>query len=98
MFAFLRILLLCVHLLHFKATLAEDVPSIRTPSTAVVTTLPLSDAGLQTKAASNATVEPNFVDIADGKWRPIKSEILSECTNDLGNELAGKELGKVLKH
>lgn len=96
MFAFLRILLFCVHLLHFKTTLAEDVPTIRTPSTATVTTLPLSDSGLQTKAASNDTVEPNFVDIADGKWSPIKSEILSECTKDLGNELAGKKLAKVL--
>lgn len=68
MFAFLRILLLCVHLLHFKTTLAEDVPSLRTPSTAT----DIADPGLQTKAASNATEEPNFVDIADGKWRPKK--------------------------
>lgn len=68
MFAFLRILLLCVHLLHFKTTLAEDVPSIRTPSTATDT----ADPSLQTKAGSNATVEPNFVDIVDGKWRSRK--------------------------
>lgn len=68
MFAFLRILLLCVHLLHFKTTLAEDVPSIRTPSTATDT----ADPSLQTKAASNDTVEPNFVDIVDGKWRSRK--------------------------
>ncbi|KAH8403278.1 hypothetical protein KR222_009680 [Zaprionus bogoriensis] len=63
MFAFLRILLLCVHLLHFKTTLADDVPSIRTPAVAAITTV--SDPGLQTKAASNATVEQIIADIAN---------------------------------
>ncbi|XP_017860324.1 PREDICTED: transmembrane protease serine 9 [Drosophila arizonae] len=63
MFAVLRILLLSVHLLHFKTTLAEDVPSIR--PTAATTTTTLSDQILHTKAveslaASNATFERDF--------------------------------------
>lgn len=69
MFAFLRILLLSVHLLHFKTTLAEDVPSIR-PTTTTTTTL--SDQILHTKAveslaASNATFERDFNAHEDGE-------------------------------
>ncbi|KAH8376983.1 hypothetical protein KR093_002500 [Drosophila rubida] len=64
MFTFLRILLLCVHLLHFKTTLAEDVPSIR-PAAAAQSDQAGQTKALETLAVANATVEPDLAAIAD---------------------------------
>ncbi|XP_030562049.1 serine proteinase stubble [Drosophila novamexicana] len=69
MFAFLRILLLCVHLLHFKTTLAEDVPSIRTLTTTLSDPL-LKTKALESQAAPNVTVEQAFDVPADAYLSP----------------------------
>ncbi|XP_051858427.1 serine proteinase stubble [Drosophila albomicans] len=69
MFTFLRILLLCVHLLHFKTTLAEDVPSIR-PSTTTLSDQAEQTKALETLAVVNATVDQDFATIADASEIP----------------------------